>query len=208
MEDIYCYSFVEDMPSAEVAKKLVLQRNAESSNSVIFRSGFPAVTKGYGKIKSMAPALLNMARAGSCTFTLVDLDQANCAPDLIKGWFFSGKSIRPFPREVVFRIAVREVESWIMADRNPLAKFLGIPIANFPKYPDELSDPKHVLLNVVRQKGRKKWHREMLPLSPSAQIGPRYNEKICEFVTKYWSPDRASASSPSLSRAIESLRKW
>jgi hypothetical protein len=78
MGDIYCYAYVEDAPSAAVARKLVAARNAHSDYLLVFRAGFPAVTRGYGAIKSKCKAFLNMARAGSHTFILTDLDTAEC----------------------------------------------------------------------------------------------------------------------------------
>jgi len=92
-----------------------------------------------------------------------------------------------------------------MADRGAFARFLGIPVANFSSKPDRLEDPKQHLLNVLRQKGQKRWHKEMLPQRPTAVIGPLYNEKLCGFIENKWNPARARKNSPSLSRAIDAL---
>jgi len=207
MEDIYCYSYVEDMPSAEVAKKLVAHRNAQKTHKIWFFEGFPKLTGGNNALKAQCPSFLNMARGGLYTFTITDLDERKCAGDLISDWFgFQEAQPIALPREVVFRIAVREVESWIIADVNAWAEYIGIPAGNFSKTPDELPHPKQHLLNVLRQKGRKKMHTEMLPRG-TGSIGPGYNEVLCGFVSKKWSPGRASRNSPSLKRAIEALQR-
>jgi hypothetical protein len=58
-------------------------------------------------------------------------------------------------------------------------------------HPDQLDDPKQHLLSVIRKKGRRRKHREMLPQG-AAPIGPRYNEVLCDFVEGLWDPERAS----------------
>ncbi len=207
MANIYCLSFVEDPPSAAVAKKLVNSRNAQKADQLIFREGFPNITGGYGEIKNKCSALLNMARSGYHTFILTDLDRAECAVTLIRDWF-SIPTDTPIklPKECIFRIAVREVEAWLLADLASWSRYIGIPSSNFSETPDDLDDPKQHLLNVVRRKGTKNIHRDMLPVD-NAHIGPRYNEVLCNFVEKKWLPDRAAANSPSLARAFNSLLK-
>jgi len=208
MPDIYCHSFVEDAPSAEVARRLVDHRNTACLTTIRFHKGSPVVKGGYGNIKKMAPAFLNMANAGQHTFILTDLDTTDCPPTLIRDWF-SIRQDQPIalPPQVVFRVPVREVESWLLADRDAFASFMGIPKANFPNRPDDLADPKRSLFRVIRRKGRKKWQREMLPQFPTAAIGPLYNEKLCKFIREDWDPARAADNSPSLGRAIAVLMR-
>jgi hypothetical protein len=207
MEDVYCFAYVEDAPSAAVARKLVAARNTHSDHDFVFRDGFPAVMRGYGAIKNKCKAFLNMARAGSHTFILTDLDTAECACTLIRDWFAIPQSDPlNLPSPCIFRVAVREVESWILADHSAWAEYIGIPAVNFSTQPDQLDDPKQHLLNVIQKKGRKKIHREMLPQG-TAHIGPRYNEVLCDFVDSSWLPERAAENSPSLDRALKALIK-
>ncbi|RPI60814.1 MAG: hypothetical protein EHM48_06635 [Planctomycetaceae bacterium] len=206
---MYCFSFVEDAPSAAVAKKLVEDRNSACSRKLILKDGFPKIMGGYGPIKTQAPAFLNMAKAGIYTFTITDLDTRPCASSLIREWFsLTHNQPVTLPIEVLFRVAVREIESWLLADRAALAGFLGIHEQHFSAAPDDLPDPKQHLFSVLSQKGKKAFHREMLP-NPrgTANIGPRYNEIMCEFIEKKWSPSRAATASPSLARAIAALRR-
>jgi len=207
MEDIYCYSYVEDAPSAEVARTLVAERNAICAHKLVFFAGFPALTGGWSALREKCPCFLNMAKGGLYTVSITDLDTRACAAALIRDWF----AIPPaealiLPKEVVFRVAIREVESWIIADVKAWADYIGIPRGNFSTAPDELSDPKLHLLDVVRRKGRKSCHKGMLPRPDgTASIGPEYNNVLCEFVRTHWSPTRASAHSPSLRRSINAL---
>lgn len=207
MTDVYCYAYVEDAPSAAVAHKLVATRNAQLNHRLVFRNGFPAVMRGYGNIKSKCEAFLSMARAGIDTFILTDLDTAECACALIRDWFVipQGDPVT-LPSQCIFRVAVKEVESWILADHAAWAEYIEIPAANFSNYPDQLDDPKEHLLNVIRRKGKTKIHREMLPKG-AAHIGPKYNEVLCDFVNSLWMPERAAENSPSLDRALKALMK-
>lgn len=207
MGDIYCYSYVEDAPSADVARKLVAERNVSATYKLLFFEGFPAVTGGYGSLEKRCPSFLNMAKGGLYTISLADLDTRPCAAALIRQWFsIPDEQPIELPKQVVFRVAIREVESWIMADRDAWAEHVEIPADNFSAAPDELPDPKLHLLNVIRKKGRKRYHKEMLPIG-IASIGPGYNDVLCEFVRQHWSPVRAGKNSPSLKRAIKAFRK-
>jgi len=205
MPDVYCFSYVEDEPSAAVIRKLVETRNGRSKNNLIFHNGFPSITRGYRGIKNRCEAFLNMARVGIYTLVLTDLDTAECPCNLIRDWFYIPKNeVIDLPQQCIFRVAVREVESWILADHTEWANYIGIPESNFSDQPDQLNDPKEHILNVIRRKGKKKIHREMLP-SETTPIGPRYNEVLCNFIENRWSPDRAAQRSPSLDRALKAI---
>ncbi|MEA2061884.1 MAG: hypothetical protein U9P10_15580 [Thermodesulfobacteriota bacterium] len=207
MTDIYCFAYVEDAPSAAVAHKLLSTQNALLDRRLIFRNGFPAVMRGFGAIKNRCEAFLNMAKAGSHIFILTDLDTAECPCALIRDWFSipQGTPVN-LPSQCIFRVAVKEVESWILADHAAWAEYIGISATNFTNYPDQLDNPKEYLLNVIRRKGKAKIHREMLPKG-AAHIGPKYNDVLCDFVESSWTPERAAKNSPSLDRALRALMK-
>ncbi len=205
MNDIYCYSYVEDAPSAAVTTRIVGERNRGKRHKLLFHQGFPALTRGSGDLRKKCPAFLNMARSGIFTVAIADLDTTVCAEALVREWFaIDPTSPLALPTEVVFRVAVREVESWIMADHKAWADYIEIAADNFSTTPDSLDDPKRHLLDVVRRKGRKNRHKAMLP-SGTANIGPGYNNTLCRFVEEHWSPNRASQKSPSLRKAMNAL---
>ena len=207
MGDVYCYAYVEDVPSQAVVKKLVKIRNAQTNHDhqLLFHGGFPTVTRGFGKIKNKCETFFKMALAGLHILVLTDLDNAECACTLIRDWFgIPEETPVNLPSQCIFRVAVKEVESWIIADHAAWAQYIGIAKTNFSKFPDQLDDPKQDLLNVIRKKGRKRVHREMLPKG-AAHIGPMYNEVLCEFVETIWEPERAAKNSPSLARAFKAI---
>ncbi|MFZ0242298.1 MAG: hypothetical protein WAL90_11695 [Desulfobacterales bacterium] len=60
-----------------------------------------------------------MARAGIHSFILVDLDTAECAYSLMRSWFAIPQNDDvALPPQCIFRVAVREVEFWIIADHE------------------------------------------------------------------------------------------
>ncbi len=207
MDALFVRSFVEDRPSKEALLKLVERHNRTGCRPVAFFPGFPEVKNGFGNIKAKCSAFLNLAAGDQYTLILTDLDTAECPATLVRDWFFSGKSVAPtLPKQVIFRVAVREVEAWLMADREGLAKFLGISPANFGNEPEALPDPKRFLLDVIHRKARKQWIRDMLPAG-RAGIGPGYNENLCAFIKNHWSIDRACLQAPSLQRAVNALAR-
>ena len=62
---------------------------------------------------------------------LVDLDtEGNCAPPVRTTWLS-----HPAP-QMCFRIAVRTVEAWLMADNERLAAFIGVARSRVPTNPE------------------------------------------------------------------------
>jgi hypothetical protein len=156
------------------------------------------VTRGNAKLFQDIPKYASMSKAGYPHIVLTDLDRSPCPPELLSRW-----QVPTLPGLMLFRIAVREVESWLLADRTGFSALLGIPLAKVPLDPDALPDPKQALLNLVRRCRRTSLKRDMLPASGSvAPIGPFYNDILMRFVREEWDVDRASKHSPSLRRAV------
>ena len=208
MPDIFCYAFAEDAISCAVIRKLVVfqNENGETKKHLKLMQGFPQNKRGFGSIKKMIPNVCAMAKGGIHTIIITDLDRTECSPELIRKWFSLSDKKPKLPPEIIFRIAKQEIEAWLLADRNELARFLGIAKSNFSLQPESLPDPKQHLLNIVRAKGRKRIIRDMLPQG-NAHIGVEYNPVLCDFIERHWCPERAAKNSTSLLRALTSLRK-
>jgi len=208
MHERFCYAYAEDLPSCSVIRKLVEFQNTHSASGTVLRlmEGFPENKHGSGNLKKMIPAVNNMVKAGIAVVMLTDLDAVECAQELIRRWFPIQGAKPEVPDGFLFRIAVREVESWLIADRDALASLLGIHKSNFSADPDSLDDPKVYLLDIIRTKGKRKMHREMLP-GHNSRIGPEYNSVLSGFILKHWNPERAADNSLSLRRALEALKK-
>ena len=145
----------------------------------------------------------NQAAQGSPWLVLRDMDHdAACAPELVR-------SLCPVASPwMAMRIAVREVESWLLADVQAMAGFLGLSEALFPLNPDAEGDPTVTLVNLARRSPRAAIRKRLVPKpGASAQVGPLYEATLIEFGAKHWSLERASRRSNSLKRARRALRE-
>jgi hypothetical protein len=111
--------------------------------------------RGNGKIKKQINAY-NRAAEHGYYFVITDLDNYDCAPSLRKNWL----SVKPH-NQLLFRVAVHEVESWLLADRENFASFFSISQNLVPLNPDNEADPKGTIIT-KNKKSRKKEIREAI----------------------------------------------
>ncbi|HEY2289556.1 MAG TPA: hypothetical protein VGM86_02535 [Thermoanaerobaculia bacterium] len=108
---------------------------------------------GYNNAAHRAPWLV-----------LVDLDDKECAPGLRGHWL-------PEPAPwMCFRIAIRSVESWLLADVEGISGFLSIDPARVPPVPEMEIAPKRTLVELARQSRDPKIRRDLAP-SPGSRRG-------------------------------------
>lgn len=150
----------------------------------------------------------NAAANGSPWFVLRDLDHdAECAPSYLRNL-----NLHAAPW-MVFRLAMREMESWLLADREGLAQFLSVSASRIAERPDDLDDPKQALVNIARFSKKRAIVQALVPKKgDSAPVGPLYETALIEFSSSHWDLKRASKRSPSLRRArkalLELARRW
>lgn len=147
----------------------------------------------------------NNAAQHALWLVLVDLDHdAECAPLLRQLWL---PDAAPW---MCFRVAVRAVEAWLLADRERIASFLDLPIARVPEDPEALDDPKRTMVDLARSSRRRDIREDMIPRRGSGRaVGPAYTSRLIEFVSsrpRGWRPDVASLRCDSLRRTTERLR--
>ena len=130
---------------------------------------------------------------------LVDLDRDECPPELRNEWGVNGGA-----EALCFRVAVPSIESWLLADRENIASFLGVARAHIPLHPDSEVDAKQALINVARR-SRRGTIREAIVPRPTARVGPLYTSTLSQFVDERWDPARAAGASPSLARCRSRL---
>lgn len=139
-------------------------------------------------------------------FVLADLDSDSCAPELLHQWLK-----RPCRKNLVFRIAVREVEAWLLADTNGISNYFSMDhsyISKEVKHPDNLSDPKHTLLSLVERSKKRNMIGDIVRKEGSSlKQGPGYNTRLTDFVINNWNTERARLNSESFNRAINALQK-
>jgi len=147
----------------------------------------------------------NQAAHFSPWVVLVDLNQeAPCAPPLQAAWLPV-----PAPR-MCFRVAVREVEAWLLADRERLAAFLGVSATQIPTRPEGEADPKRTMVELARRSRRRDIRQDMAPRPGSGRaVGPAYSSRLIEFVTRDagWRPGVAAQRCDSLRRCLACVRK-
>ena len=105
----------------------------------------PLRRNGSGYLKSKVESWRQLA-GQQVVLLLTDLDQIDCPVALRNEWL----GTRPVPDRLLLRIAVREIESWVLADHDAMRKLIG-DRGKLPPAPDELGDPKAFLLNMVRK---------------------------------------------------------
>ncbi len=148
----------------------------------------------------------NQAARFSPWVVLIDLDEdAQCAPPY-------RAAVLPHTASLMcFRIAVREIEAWLLADRGRLAEFLGVAGSRVPAHPETIHDPKRTMVDLARRSRRRDIREDMVPRPGSGRaVGPAYTSRLIEFVAgspRGWRPEVAAGSSDSLARCLRSLRR-
>lgn len=190
------YLAPEDALAEAVAERLILDTGGA------LRVDVKLPGKGAGNLKKKLPELIGVAYSLP-VLLITDLDRVACAPLLISTW----KGSRKFPQDLLFRVAVREVESWLMADADALANWLNIKFTKIPSAPDTLADPKRTLLELAKKAPRA--IREGLIKAPGAVAsqGLGYNAVLGQFVRENWRAERAALRSPSLARARQRINE-
>jgi hypothetical protein len=188
---------VEDALSEAVLRRIVTAANRQYTIGVAYSRG------GYGYLKRIVPGLNNAAR-GTPFVLLTDLDKGECPAALIAEWLSNPKH-----HNFLFRVAVREVEAWVIADRPGFAKYLSVKEAIIPEDVDALPDPKSTLLSIVEKCHKRDLRLDLLPRKGStSSIGPNYNGRMVEFVRSRWNVTEAEQRSPSLARTLRVLQQF
>ncbi len=187
---ISIYTAVEDRLSAAVLERLVEETDGKLG------IGVAIPPRGAGDLKKKLPELIHLAPHIPVVL-LTDLDRKECAPGLIGEWL--GPQAKP--DGLLFRVAVREVEAWLLADKQNFASFARIPLAKLPESPEDLDDPKQTLLNLVTRYSPAPLKRDLVA---DHGHGPRqglaYNERLGQFVHTSWDLEEASMRADSLAR--------
>lgn len=145
----------------------------------------------------------NAAAVHAPWLVLRDLDHdASCPAELVS---------RKLPDRhpgLLFRIAVRSLEAWLLADADNLGLFLGVAEKHFPDRPDDLDRPKRTIIDLARRSRRRGVHGDLIPEAGiSSEVGPGYSAALIEFIQQSWDPQAAAERSPSLYRCLRALNR-
>ena len=187
----------EDSLSESVLRVLLLGSGRCYEVATLYTGG------GFGYLRQRVRGFNNAAK-GIPFLLLADLDTAECAPVLVREWL----PVSPHPN-LLFRIAVRAVESWLLADRENLARFLGIRVELVPFGSDSIVDPRSVLIRLASKSRNRRLRDDIVPRPGStSKQGPSYNGRLIAFVESEWDPAAASSASDSLRRTVEALASF
>jgi hypothetical protein len=183
-----------------ISDEAVLRRVVIGRGGVVHRV---QVQRGKANLRRALPGY-NAAAQGDPWLVLVDMDQDfDCAAALVTDWL-------PAPSTYMrFRVVVREIEAWLLADRERFTSFFAVPASAVPDQPDEIPDPKSTLLAAIRRSRRKAIRADMVPRPGSGrQVGAAYTSRLIEFASntnRGWRPNVAAQRSPSLSSCLTRL---
>jgi hypothetical protein len=184
----------EDELSETTLKRLIKYTDRGYAIGTAFRRG------GYGHLKKNINGW-NRAAATTPVIVLTDLDSTECPVQLIGSWLE-----RPAHPNLMLHIAVREIEAWLLADRENLASYFRVREDLFPADPDSLKDPKATVVGLAKSSRLKDVKSRVVPKHGStAKQGPDYNGCLSTFIAAKWNIDSAAARSLSLTRAIRRL---
>lgn len=185
----------EDVLSEAVGLQLLREINLSSHHIQCLRkdgSGYlQSKMSNWKALAKIKPVLL-----------ITDLDQVACPSKMREAWL----GTTPTPSDLLLRIAVREVESWVLADHDAMRQLMG-PKGKLPTHPDELPDPKSHLLQLAKQASREVRQDLVKEKGALASQGIGYNTRLGSMVASCWSPERAASRSPSLARTRLRLRE-
>jgi hypothetical protein len=185
---------VEGIVDEAVARALILFAGA-TPGALYGKQGKPFLQQriaGYNAAAHHAPWIV-----------VVDLDRDHdCAPSLRSCWV-------PKPaRYLCFRVAVRAVEAWLLADSEQIATFLAVARNRIPANPEALDDPKASMVALARASHRREIREDIVAREGSGrEVGPAYASRLIEFASSWWRPAVAAKEAESLRRAIDCLRR-
>ena len=131
-------------------------------------------------------------------------DDAACAPTLV-ALLLPDKNER-----MLLRVCVKQVESWLMADKEAYARFCGVPLGHIPDNPETVGNPKALIQSLGESGKAVKLHRHFSKLKRTGvPMWGMLGEWHAQFAEKHWDPVRAADSnrSPSLTRALARVKE-
>ena len=159
--------------------------------------------QGWRAVRDKIGAFNRAAQFVPC-LALVDFMDTHmqCPPSVVTDWT---PDRHP---NMVFRVVVREIESWVLSDRQGAAQFLHVPVSRIPQFPEREADPKHSLIGIARRSRSARIKAALVPRhGSSATVGPDYNPLVEHFVLDQWSPTAARNHSPSLDKCLTRLEE-
>lgn len=160
--------------------------------------------EGFGFIQKNMPAF-NKAASTIGIVVLTDLDNNLCPRLILNRWL---PQVERHP-QLLFRVAIYEVEAWLLSHRDALARYFRIALDLIPENSESVQDPKALIIELADQSPRKEIREAIVP-GPGRRrkVGPDYNGCLLYFVHHYWEVEKARPHSRSLHRAMVALARY
>ncbi|MDE2149816.1 MAG: hypothetical protein KGJ55_08300 [Gammaproteobacteria bacterium] len=183
-------------PTDEMALSRILSDVGLEKGTTFGRRGIP-------EVRRLAPGLVKRASgSGIPLLILVDLigsgdDCAAHIPDSI--------ALHRDEKTLV-RVAVRELESWLLADVDGLRSFFGDIGKWVLRDPEAEHDPKRAFFNIARKSKRHNTREGLVSERDGSLVaGPDYLGLMSEFLSQHWNPARARERADSLCRCMSRI---
>lgn len=168
-----------------------------------------------GQIKSLV-VNFNQLASSYHVVLLADLDQGQCPATEQINW------LRGMPKHpnFMFRFAVDEAESWLLADRHGFARFLGVNPDLIPEAtPMNRKEPRNIeirppvkssiflMYNLVPHSTKQEIKSQLLPRDRFSK-GGQWNSALTPFIENHWNISAAKENSYSLYKMYQRLSEW
>lgn len=188
-------TLVEGLLDESVARKLIVHCG--------HTAGVSYGKNGIGYLRAKASGFNVKASYGNPILMLVDfMDTGFDCPPAVPATWLPNRSER-----LLLRVVIPEIESWLLADRDGIAAFLGVSPTLMPAAPEALANPKQTLVNLARRSRRRRVKAALVPGDGmSALVGPEYVAALQEFIGDVWDVEQALVNALSLQRTVMRLR--
>ena len=183
----------EDILTEEAMIKIIASQNRFNILHRLGKQGCGYITNNINKFNALAKSHFMLV--------VLDLDNRHSSIDyrsVIEG------NIKNQSEKLKIIILVREIESWLLADREGLSDFLCISKEKIDRDPEMLLDPKEKIINLAKQSRDNEIKRGIPPKAgAAAKMGLSYNTLLCTFIRDKWDINQALEISPSLKSTID-----
>lgn len=162
----------------------------------------PINSRGITRLLPGLPRYAEQAKHVQPVLCVADTDE-KCPVDMRAKWM-----PKHAPSGLLFRLAVPEAESWVLADRVAFADFFCVPMNKLPMRPECLADAKAELLRLARISKIRHIREEVVSSENLERQGVGYNTHLCSLIQGPWNANRASELAPSLGRAVQRLSEF
>lgn len=186
---------VEGLLDEAVARRLIIHAGHQA--------GTTFGKQGVSYLRQKVAGFNVRASYGNPILMLVDFADTglDCPPAVPPTWLPNRSP------ELLLRVVVCEIESWLLADHLGIAELLGISREVIPDDPEHLNDPKQTLVNLARRSRRKSAQALVPQPGISASVGAGYVSEMQIFVAERWNIEAARQRASSLDRCLLRLRE-